>query len=163
MDAGWESAGLLGLSEGHRLGKPEILFSKIEDEVIQKQTQQLAVVPDRKSQIPELKSQIGIDDFKKIDLRVATVLAAEKVPKSEKLLKLKVSLGDSERQIVAGIAQHYKPDGLVGKKIVVVANLQPAKIMGQESQGMLLAASEGNNHLTILTVAEDIGEGSVVK
>ena len=163
LDAGWESAGLLGLSEGHRLGKPEILFSKIEDEVIQKQTQQLAVVPDRKSQIPELKSQIGIDDFKKIDLRVATVLAAEKVPKSEKLLKLKVSLGDSERQIVAGIAQHYKPDGLVGKKIVVVANLQPAKIMGQESQGMLLAASEGNNHLTILTVAEDIGEGSVVK
>jgi methionyl-tRNA synthetase len=161
--AGWESSFLRGLSDGDQLGKPEILFSKIDDELIEKHVQQLQVSTALKSQIPPLKSQITIDDFKKIDLRVAKVLAAEKVPKSEKLIKLQISIGDEKRQIVAGIARHYDPENLVGKKIIVVANLQAAKLMGQESQGMLLAASDNDGNLTILTVAKDIAEGSSVQ
>ena len=106
---------------------------------------------------------MSIDDFKKIDLRIAKVLAAEKVPKSDKLLKLQISIGSEIRQVVAGIAQHYKPEELVNKKIVVVANLAPAKLMGQESQGMLLAASDDNGRLAVLTLANDISEGSIVK
>lgn len=105
---------------------------------------------------------ISIDEFRKINLRVAKVLSAERVPKSEKLLKLQVSLGTEQRQLIAGIAQHYKPENLIGKKIVVVSNLAPAKLMGQESQGMLLAASDNNGRLSIVTVAEDIDEGSIV-
>src|SRR5207244_12915437 len=83
--------------------------------------------------------RISIADFGKVELRVAEVLAAEALPKSKKLLKLTVSLGDEQRTIVAGIAEHYAPADLVGKKVVVVANLEPAKLMGVQSQGMLLA------------------------
>ena len=85
---------------------------------------------------------VTFDDFQKVDLRVAEVLAAEKVAGTDKLLKLRISLGDEERQIVAGIAQHYAPEQLVGRRIVVVANLRPVKIRGEESQGMLLAAEQ---------------------
>src|SRR5919197_686554 len=86
-------------------------------------------------------AKITIDDFARVDLRVAQVVAAEAIPKSKKLLKLRVSLGAEERTVLAGIAEHYTPGDLVGKKVVVVANLQPAKLMGIESQGMLLAGS----------------------
>jgi len=96
-------------------------------------------------------------------LRIAKILTAVKVPKSEKLIKLEVSLGTEIRQIVAGIAQHYLPEDLVGKKIVVLANLAPAKLMGQQSQGMLLAASDGEGHLFIVSPERDIREGSIVK
>ena len=97
------------------------------------------------------KERVTIDDFKKIDLRVAKVVACEKVPKSEKLLKLQVEVGTEQRQIVAGIAQHYAPEDLVGKSVVVVFNLQPAKLMGQESQGMLLAASDASGKLVVIS------------
>jgi len=168
-EAGWDSAGELALKAGHTLGDPEILFTKIEDEVIEKQIQQL---PKSEAQEPPsqpgageemVKQLLPVDDFRKIELRVAKVLSCEKVPKSDKLLKLQISLGNEQRQIVAGIAQHYAPESLVGKKIVVVANLQPAKLMGQESNGMLLAASTDDNRLSILTLESDLPEGSVVK
>ncbi len=84
---------------------------------------------------------ITINDFRNIDLRVAKILAAERVEGADKLLKLKITLGTEERQLVAGIAQHYSPEELVGKQIIVVANLEPATIRGVESQGMLLAAT----------------------
>jgi len=167
LNAGWKSAGELSLTAGHQLGKPEILFTKIEDEVIQKHIENLGKLGTSPlqtgSQAPTVKAQITIDSFKQVDLRIAKVLAVEKVPKSDKLLKLQVSLGNEQRQVVAGIAQHYKPEDLIGKKIVVVANLVPAKLMGQESQGMLLAASNSDGKLTFLTGAEDIDEGSIVK
>lgn len=99
-----------------------------------------------KTTIDSLKAEISIDDFSKIDLRVGTILSAEKIKKSNKLLKLSVTLGEeSPRQIVAGIAKSYAPDQLVGKQVVVVANLKPAKLMGETSQGMILAANEGEN------------------
>ena len=94
---------------------------------------------------------ISIDDFAKVELRVAKVLAAEPVKGADRLLKLQVDVGQSQRQIVAGIAQHYKPEELVGKSIVVVANLKPAKLRGELSEGMLLAASDKDG-LSLLTV-----------
>ena len=106
--------------------------------------------------------RIPITDFGKIDLRVAEVLAAEPVPKSKKLLKLTVSLGDEQRTIVAGIAEHYAPADLVGKKVVIVANLEPAKLMGVESNGMLLAGSAGTT-LGVLTLDRDLPPGARVK
>ncbi len=105
---------------------------------------------------------ISIDEFGKVELRVAQVLAAEAVPKSRKLLKLTVSLGDEQRTVVAGIAEHYAPADLVGKKVVVVANLQPAKLMGLESQGMVLAAS-ADGGLGLLTPDRDLPPGARVK
>ncbi|WP_333784391.1 methionine--tRNA ligase subunit beta [Thermocrinis sp.] len=104
---------------------------------------------------------IGLEDFIKLDIRVARVISAERVEGSEKLLKLRISLGDQERTIVAGIAKHYSPEELLGKKIIVLANLKPRKIFGVDSQGMLLAASDGE-HLSILTPEKDVKEGSKV-
>ncbi|MFB0516696.1 MAG: methionine--tRNA ligase subunit beta, partial [Candidatus Neomarinimicrobiota bacterium] len=95
---------------------------------------------------------ITFDDFQKVDLRVAEVRAAEKVAGTEKLLKLRISLGAEERQIVAGIAQHYGPGELIGRRIVVVTNLQPVKIRGEESRGMLLAAEGKDGRLVLATV-----------
>jgi methionyl-tRNA synthetase len=163
--AGWQSAAELLLPDNHQLGQPEILFAKIEDEIIQQRIQSLSVDEAAASakQPAQDKPRITIDDFKKVELKVAKVISVEKVPKSDKLLKIQISLGEEQRQVIAGIAQHYSPDDLIGKKVVVVVNLQPAKLMGQESNGMLLAASDDDGHLSVLTVARDMIEGSKIK
>jgi methionyl-tRNA synthetase len=106
-------------------------------------------------------ARIPIDDFKKVELRVAEVLAGERVPKSKKLLKLTVKVGEEVRTIVAGIAEHYAPESLVGRKIVVVANLQPATLMGIESNGMVLAASQ-EGALSLLSLDKDLPPGAKV-
>jgi len=106
---------------------------------------------------------ISFDDFSKTDLRVAEILTAEKIEGSNKLLKLEVDLGEEKRQLVAGIAKHYQPDELPGKKILMVANLEPATIYGVESNGMILAASNDKGELTLTTVENDIANGSRVK
>ena len=107
---------------------------------------------------------IGIAEFGKVELRVAQVVAAEAVPKSKKLLKLTVSLGAEQRTIVAGIAQHYAPADLVGKKVVVVANLEPATLMGVASQGMVLAGStDGDGALAVVTLDRDLPPGAKVR
>jgi methionyl-tRNA synthetase len=161
-DVGWDAAAEPALVEGHLLNRPEILVTKIEDAHIESITRFL-----ESGELPtspaNTKPMITIDDFKKIDLRVARVLHAEQIPKSEKLLKLKVDLGTEQRQVVAGIAQHYRPEQLLGKLIVVVANLQPTKLMGQESQGMLLAANDDNGKISIVTVLDEPSIGSVVR
>jgi methionyl-tRNA synthetase len=165
-EAGWDSVGDVEAEavKGQKINRPEILFTKIEDEIIQKKVQMLQFNSQSSvSQTSHVKSTINIGDFKKIDLRVAKVLTAENVPKSDKLLKLRVSLGNEERQIIAGIAQQYKPEVLIGRKIIVVANLAPAKLMGLESQGMLLAATDNDGTLKILTIEGDLKEGSVVQ
>jgi methionyl-tRNA synthetase len=105
---------------------------------------------------------IGIEDFQKVQLKVAKILAAERVPKSEKLLKLQVDVGTEQRQIVAGIGKKYVPEELVGRTIVVVANLKPAKLMGIESQGMVLAAGD-KEVLELLTMPDEIPAGTKVK
>ena len=111
---------------------------------------------------PPASPQITIDDFMKIQLKTAKVLSAERVPKSEKLIKLQVSLGVEQRQIVAGIGKKYEPDALVGKTIVIVANLKPAKLMGIESQGMVLAAGDTDVR-GLLTIHEEVDPGTKVK
>lgn len=105
---------------------------------------------------------VSFEDFKKLDIRVAEVAEAEKVEGSEKLLKLKIAIGEEERQIVAGLSGHYSPEDLVGRKIIVLANLEPKKLMGLESQGMLLAA-DVDGRPVLLKPDEDVPSGAVIK
>lgn len=115
--------------------------------------------------IAPIASEITIEDFVKLDLRVAQVLVAERVPKADKLLRLEVDLGEGKpRQVLAGIAQYYDPEKLVGRKIVVVANLAPRKLRGLESNGMLLAASVGDEGRPVVaTFIEDVPNGARLK
>jgi methionyl-tRNA synthetase len=141
------------LPAGTHVQKIAALFPRVED----KKPATAVAAP-----VADGGARISIDEFQKIDLRVAQVLAAEPVPKSKKLLKLRVSLGTEERTVLAGIAEHYAPADLVGKKVVVVANLQPAKLMGIESQGMVLAG-EGGQALGVVMPDRDLPPGSKVK
>jgi methionyl-tRNA synthetase len=155
----WDECGKPQLKEGHQLNTPEILFPKIEDEKIELQINKLPKSENVKKEVP----LITYDDFMNIQLRVAEVIEAEKVAKSEKLLKLKVKLDTEVRQVIAGIAKSYQPEDLIGKKIIIVANLQPAKLMGLESEGMILAVEDQNNNLQILSVNNSIINGTRVK
>ena len=175
----WLSAPREPFVKNHRLGEPEILFSKIEDEAIAPEIAKLekalasmntttsaaASAPAAPVEVPKsaAKSLIPIEIFQQLDLRVAEVLAAEKVEKADKLLKLKIRVGTEERHLVAGIALHYEPQELVGKKVVIVANLQPAKIRGIESQGMILAASTEDGKLSIVVPEREMPSGARVK
>jgi methionyl-tRNA synthetase len=111
---------------------------------------------------PEPKEEIGIDDFAKVELRVAQVIAAEPVKGADKLLKLQLDLGYEQRQVVSGIAKFYSPEQLVGRKLICVVNLKPAKLRGELSQGMILAASHGDQ-LTLATVPDEMPNGAIVK
>lgn len=163
VKSGWDSAYQLSLKPGHQLGEPEILFRKIEDSEIEEEIKKLKIASGEITEEKiEFKPQITIEEFQKIDIRVADVVECERVKNSEKLLKLKVKIGNEERQIVAGIGKHYSPEELVGKKVIVVANLKPAKLMGIESQGMLLAAVK-DEKLTLITTLGEIESGSQVR
>jgi methionyl-tRNA synthetase len=155
----WKDCGKSQLKEGHQLNQSEILFPKIEDEKIEAQVIKLPASMSEKDKV-EL---ITYDDFMKIQLRTAEVIEAEKVPKSEKLLKLKVKLDNEERQVIAGIAKSFEPENLIGKKVVIVANLQPAKLMGLESKGMILAVETKAGSLEVLNVPESVNNGTRVK
>jgi methionyl-tRNA synthetase len=169
-DHGWDEVQEPSLPEGHRLGEPEILYRKIEDAVIEAEIAKLraAAAPSAKPQepqkleVPLVSETISYDEFSKLDLRVAEVLAAEKVPNTDKLLKLSVRVGPEIRPLVAGIAQHYPPESLVGRKIVIVANLEPAKIRGIESRGMLLAADAGGV-LSLVVLDKSVDSGAKVR
>jgi len=156
----WQEFMKSELPAGHSLQEPRILFTKIEDDAIEAEVKRLKQAsPGEAKNEPEL---IDIETFGKIDLRVAEVLAAEPIKKSDKLLKLQIKVGTEQRQLVAGLAKHYKAGDLIGKKIIIVANLKPVKIRGQESQGMLLAASH-DDRVILLTVMEDIPSGSPIR
>jgi len=162
-DAGWNSAGELAIPTGHSLNTPTILFTKIEDAMIDDVLKKFQEEPKPLPVSAEpIKPTITIDDFKKVDLRTAKIISCENVPKSNRLLKLRIQLGSEERQVIAGIAQHYTPEQIVGKTVIVVANLQPAKLMGEESQGMVLATEHGGK-LLLLGVDGEIESGSIVK
>jgi len=150
---------------GIQINKPEQLFPRIEIEE-EKPEAKKEVKENKKAKKEEPKApekakenedgMIGIEDFSKIDLRVVEILAAEPVPKTDKLMKIQVSLGDEERTVVSGIAKHYKPEDLIGKHVVLVANLKPAKLRGVMSHGMLLAASKGDE-LQIVETTMPVG------
>lgn len=157
----WRESGKSLLKEGHQINNAEILFPKIEDEVIEEQISKLGHTETRADKKPD--ELISYEDFMKTKLKVAEVLSAEKITKSKKLMKIKVMLDDGERQLVAGIAEHYNPEDLIGKKVVVVANLQPAKLMGEESCGMILAVDKEPNGLQVLIVDDSVKIGTRVK
>ena len=122
-----------------------------------------AVVPPPVDNASPAAGLIDITDFKKVQMVVARVLAAEKVEKADKLLKLQIDTGSDTRTLVAGIALHYKPEELVGRKIIIVKNLKPAKLRGILSQGMILAASDANNRPYIPILPEDTPVGAILK
>jgi methionyl-tRNA synthetase len=166
----WENAGKLKLlSVGYSLRSPELLFRKIEDAEVTAQVEKLrsnlktttTEAAPGPSAIQPLKPTIQYDDFARLDFRVGTIKSAEKVEKADKLLKLQVSLGNEERTIVSGIAAHFKPEDIVGKQVVVVANLAPRKMRGIESNGMILMAEDAGK-LKFINPDEVTADGSGV-
>lgn len=152
---------------GHIINKDELLFSKIEDAEIQKQLDKL-----EKNKLEnlanvkplEIKTETTFDDFSKMDIRTATIIAAEAVPKTDKLLKLLIDTGVDKRVVVSGIAQFFKPENIIGQKVCLLANLAPRKIKGIESQGMILMAENSKGELAFVSpINNDIENGSVVK
>ena len=173
----WENAGKLKLlSVGYSLREPQLLFRKIEDSEISSQVEKLksnlvmstseqaSAQPGAPSSTdqPANKSTIQYDDFAKLDLKVATITAAEKVAKADKLLKLEVDLGFEKRTIVSGIALHFKPEDIIGKQVVIVANLAPRKMKGIESNGMILMAEDKDGKLKFINPDEATANGSSV-
>ncbi|MBL0355706.1 MAG: methionine--tRNA ligase subunit beta [Chitinophagaceae bacterium] len=185
----WENAGKINLLKvGYSLREPQLLFRKIEDAEITAQVEKLkngaSINPSNggtlesaknedSKRVPETKnpplegreaskSEIQFDDFAKIDLKVGTIVAAEKVEKADKLLKLQIDLGFETRTIVSGIALHFQPEAIVGKQVVVVANLAPRKMRGIESNGMILMAEDADGKLKFVTPAEAVNNGSGV-
>ena len=164
---GWSSAGELRLEAGSTLGEAVILVQKVEDDVVDREIAKLGSGEESTSAPVEieLKDEITIEDVMRLDLRVATIVEAERVKKSDKLLKLQISIGNLRRQIIAGIGKSYEPEALIGRRIVVVANLKPAKLMGQESQGMLLAANPPEGAPTLVAFLDDepVDDGWIVR
>jgi len=156
----WSHAGILSLKAGHKLKKPEIIFKKIENEEIERELNKLKNTG-KEENSAENDATISIDDFRKVDLIVAEICTVEPVKKADRLLKITVDIGKEKRQIIAGIAKHYKVDQLIGKKIVIVKNLAPAQIKGEVSRGMLLAA-ESDDELCLLTVDGDLPNGAKI-
>ncbi len=166
-EAQWDRLGAIDLlPAGHQLGKPELLFEKIDDSVIEAQVQKLLDTKKANEaanfQAAPVKDTIAFEDFEKVDIRVGTVLSCEKVKKSKKLLKFEIADGAENRTIVSGIAQHYNPEDLVGKQVCFVANLAPRTINGIESQGMILSAVNFDESLSVVTVDRKVVGGSQV-
>ncbi len=161
----WKSSLEESLKPGAVLPKPSILFQKVEDDVIEAEIEKLKKMNEQATEKKEppyaaLKAPITIDDMHKVDLRVGIILKAEKVPKSKKLLQLEVDIGLEKRTLLSGISLHYTPEQLIGKKVVVVANLQPATLMGIVSNGMILAGSIDQS-LELLTLT-DLPAGATI-
>ncbi|MGZ4165083.1 MAG: methionine--tRNA ligase subunit beta, partial [Tumebacillaceae bacterium] len=180
----WDSARTFGsLPSGITVQKGQALFPRLDVPVevewieesmggktMSAETPQTTLPQNETAPQPEVKTEeavegvalIGIDDFAKVELRVAEVIECERVPKADKLLKLQLSLGEEKRQVVSGIAKYYEPEQLVGQKVILVANLKPVKLRGVESHGMILAASHGDD-LVLATVSGPIPSGAKVK
>jgi methionyl-tRNA synthetase len=155
------------LTPGHVINKAELLFEKIEDEVITQQINKLLATKKANeecgSKVSPEKITVTFDDFSKMDIRTATILEAEKVPKTTKLLKLKIDTGLDVRTIVSGIAEYYQPEAIIGKQISIVANLEPRKIKGIESKGMILMAEDKNGRLVMVSPEDKVSNGSTIK
>lgn len=163
----WDKFGNVNLlAEGHQLAAPSLLFEKIGDETIETQINKLEVTKRSNAStvsdtVPQ-KETVQFDDFEKTDIRIVTVVAAERVPKTDKLLKLTVDTGIDTRTIVSGIAEYYKPEDITGKQVCVLINLAPRKIKGIESQGMILMAKDSSGKMCTLQPSEAMDNGSVI-
>ena len=164
---GWERLGAMDLlAEGHQIGEPTLLFEKIEDDVIQKQLDRLAEIK-KQNMAAEVKAEpqkaeCTFDDFQKMDIRVSTILEAEKLPKTKKLLKLTIDTGIDKRTIVSGIAEHFTPEELIGQQVLVLVNLAPRDFKGITSQGMILMAEDATGALRLVQPNEKTNSGAMV-
>jgi methionyl-tRNA synthetase len=163
----WKEAGSADiLKAGHKINKPELLFERIEDSTIEQQVQKLMDTKlDAQEQLSAnpAKSEIEFDDFMKMDIRTGTILEAEKVAKTKKLLKLVVDTGIDKRTVVSGIAEYYDAEKIVGKKVSILVNLAPRKLRGVESQGMILMAEDTDGKLCFVSPVDDVQNGSEIK
>lgn len=168
QDVEWDNAGSLELlMDNQQINKNELLFEKIDDEVVEAQVNKLIKSKEMNEQADKksapMKQEIIFDDFAKVDIRVGEVKSAEKMPKSNKLLKIKVDLAEGyERTILSGIANYFRPEEIIGKQVCVVANLAPRKMMGILSQGMILMAEDDDGNLQFISPADSVEPGSAV-
>ncbi len=155
------------LADGHKVNKPELLFEKIEDATIDAQIQKLLDTKKANdaanAKAKPAKENCTFDDFMKMDIRTGTILEAEVVPKTKKLLKLKIDTGIDQRTVVSGIAEYYKPENIIGKQVSVLVNLEPRKIKGIESQGMILMAEDADGTLKFVSPEDKVKNGSEVR
>ncbi len=166
----WERIGDMSLIEaGHKIGEPSLLFEKIEDDVIQKQLDKLEAAKQAnlaaaaaEAPVEPQKENISFDDFGKADIRVSTILSAERVPKTKKLLHLTVDTGIDTRELVSGIAEYFSPEDLVGQQVLVLVNLEPREIKGILSRGMILMGEDATGKLVLLQPSSKVGSGSIV-
>ena len=168
----WDTLGKTDvIPAGHTIGEAELLFTKVEDEQIQVQLDRLdriraereaAAKAEAAKQVEPQKEECSFEDFEKMDIRTATVLEAERVPKTDKLLKLTIDTGIDKRVIVSGIAEYYRPEDMVGKQICILANLKPRSIRGIESHGMILMAKQGDGTMRFITPQDAVTNGSIV-
>ena len=163
---GWENAKEeIIIKEGHQLNKPYLLFEKIEDKVVEMQIQKLENTKTTNMETapyPPIGPEMVYDDFAKLDMRIGEILSAEKIEKSKKLLKLKVDIGVEVRTVLSGIAEQFSPEDVVGKKVVLLANLQPRKMMGIESQGMILMSEDKEGVFRFLAPDGEADNGSTI-
>ena len=163
----WNKSGHINLlKEGHSLGEPRLLFEKIEDDVIASQIKKLN---DKKKAmdlisvpVDPAKPEVSFDDFSKMDIRIGKIVKAERVEKSKKLLRLQVDTGINIRTVMSGIAEFFSPEEVLNKQVTILVNLAPRKIMGVESQGMILMASDKDGTLRLLQPSELVLPGSMV-
>lgn len=167
LNSAWSQYTDLGrtdlLTAGHLIGEVSILFAKIEDSLVETEISKLKATAAPTSKYPPMKDAIAFDDFTKMDLRMGTILAAQKVEKADKLLQLTVDTGIDQRTIVSGIAEHYDPADIIGKTVLVLLNLEPRKIRGIESQGMILMAENEEGKLSFLASEKEFGAGPTVR
>ena len=167
LNSSWSQYTDLGrtdlLQAGHQIGEVAILFAKIEDALVDTEISKLKATAAPTSKYPPMKDAIAFDDFTKMDLRMGTILAAQKVEKADKLLQLTVDTGIDHRTIVSGIAEHYAPEDIIGKTVLVLLNLEPRKIRGIESQGMILMAENEEGKLSFLASEKEFGAGPSVQ
>jgi methionyl-tRNA synthetase len=166
---GWDTLGSMSLiAEGHTIGEPSLLFEKIEDDVIERQLLKLDEIrkarkaAEAAQNVTAQKDEVSFDDFQRMDIRVSTILAAEKVAKTKKLLKLTVDTGIDKRTIVSGIAEHFTPEELVGRQVLVLVNLAPRELKGITSQGMILMAEDASGKLELLSPEHAVNNGAIV-
>jgi methionyl-tRNA synthetase len=164
----WDEIGSTDLLKaGHRLNKSSLLFEKIDDDIIERQLAKLAATKTINNGMNEnmkpQKSSVTFDEFTKMDIRVGTVLEAQKVPKANKLLQLKIDTGVDVRTVVSGIAEYFEPEKIIGKQVSILINLEPRTIRGIDSQGMILMAEDTSGKLTFISPAENTENGSEIK
>jgi len=159
----WTKAGGPLLSDGHQLNKAELLFQKFEDETVDQQIEKLKAATAVTSKFPPMKDEVAFDDFMKMDIRTATILEAERVPKTDKLLQLKVDTGLDQRTVVSGIAEFYSPENIIGQQVCILMNLAPRKIRGIQSQGMILMAENSEGELAFVSPTKEMEAGGGVQ